>query len=269
MSLFSFFKKKKIEFQYESQGQTVQNNNANKIVNDLEFVDISKSIFATIPVQLAKDVDVHSRKVLEDKNQKFTFPLCPGIWDYSRMGYIIPAWTDIHIKANKAGSVILIGGNNKPTPFTNPYVMETHLMDGLFKFEGTPANAWNLPSPWRIFTNKKNISALVIPAVFHSKPEILENLYIVPGVVDYDNFHVVNFIFSIRKKCQFTIKAGEPLLHFIPFLNSDIICGYGPPTQEQEAASLYDPVVHENHFYRKKQQIKKSFELNELQDNKE
>lgn len=265
MSWFSFLKKRKIEFQYESQNNTTQNNALP--ANDLEFIDASKSIFATIPIRLAKDVDVYSRKILEERNQKFTFPLCPGIWDYSRMGYIIPAWTDIQIKANKAGCVVKIGGNNKSTPFTEPQIMDTTILDGMFRFENTPANAWNVPSPWKIFTNKKNISAFVIPAIYHTNPEILDNLYIVPGIVDYDDFHIVNFIFAVKKKCQIKIKAGEPLLHFIPFVNSDIVCGYGPPNPEQEAKSFYDPVVHETHFYRKKQQIKKSFELN--QDNKE
>lgn len=263
MSLFSFFKKPKIEFQHKPKEhqEEIHQNSITYQLNDLDFVDTTKSIFATVPVQLAKSVDVYSKKILEKRNQKFTFPVCPGIWDYSTMGYIIPAWTDIRIKANKAGSVVMIGGNNKPTPFANPHAMDTNILDGIFSFNDVPANAWNLPSPWKIFTNKKNISAFVLPAVYHTRPEILENLYIVPGVVDYDDFHIVNFIFSIRKKCQFTIKAGEPLLHFIPFLNSDIVCGYGPSNVEQEAIASYEPVIHESHFYRKKQQIKKTFEL--------
>jgi len=263
MSWFSFFKRNKTTFQHDSQQNHEDVVMSSAPVNDLEFVDISKTIFATNPVQLAKDVDVYSRSIVEAKGKKFTFPLCPGIWDYSRMGYIIPAWTDIRIKANKAGSIVLIGGNNKSTPFSNPYPMDFNIIDGYVNFNGTIPNAWNIPSPWKIFTKRKNISALLLPAFYHSSPEIFENLYIVPGVVDYDSFHVMNFICAIKNKCELTIRAGEPLLHFIPFVNSDIVCGYGPTSPEQEAECNYDPVVHQKQFYRKKQQIKKSYELNE------
>ena len=260
MSWLSFFKRRKIEFQHNN----IHHEHAEpRMVNDLEFIDYSKSIFATQPVKLAKDVEVYSRRIVEERGKKFTFPICPGINDYSRMGYIIPAWTDIHIKANRAGSTILLGGNGKSTPFDNPQIMETQILEGFFNFDGTQPNAWNVPSPWKIFLNRKNISALLLPAVYHSTAELLENLYVVPGVVDYDNFHTANFICAIRKKCEFTIKTGEPLLHFIPFVNDNIVCGYGPPNEEQDAEIKYDPVVHENHFYRKKQQVKKVFELTE------
>lgn len=256
----SFFKRRKVEFQYDN---TDQEQSQSRVVNDLEFIDYSRSIFATHPVQLAKDVEIYSRKIVEERGKKFTFPLCPGIYDYSKMGYIIPAWTDIHIKANRAGSTILIGGNGKNTPFDNPRMMDTDILEGFFNFEGTQPNAWNVSSPWKVFVNKKNISAFLLPAVYHSKFEIFDNLYVVPGVVDYGDFHIVNFICCIKKKCEFTIKTGEPLLHFIPFVNDNIVCGYGPPNEEQNAEINYDPIVHQNHFYRKKLQTKKVFELTE------
>lgn len=272
MSIFSFFKKKQ-EFQY-NPNDTVQElvestRYTSNNLNDLEFVDITNSIFATVPIQLAKDVPVSTREVVEKKGNKFTFPLCPGMWDYARMGYILPAWTDMHIKANKAGAAIVLGGGGKTTPFSNPYAMDPSIAEGLVSYNGVLENVYNFASPWRVFSNTKNISCLLLPAWFHARKEILDNIYFYPGVVDYDRFRAMNVIVSIMNKCTLTIKAGEPLLHIIPMYNEKIVCGYGPPTPAQTAESKYDPTVHTNHFYRKKQQVKKDYKLNEPENNEE
>ena len=95
-------------------------------------------------------------------------------------------------------------------------------------------------------------------------PQILDKLYFYPGVVDYDKFRTINPIVSVTKKCQLTIPVGEPLLHVIPLFNDKIVCGYGPPTPEQQGELVYDPTVHTNHFYRKKYQVKKSYSLEEV-----
>jgi hypothetical protein len=275
MSIFSFFKKKQPEFQYnplEVTADASENILISQPHNDLEFVDSSNAIYATVPIQLAKDVPIVTRNIVESQGKKFTFPLCPGMWDYSRMGYIMSAWTDFKIKANKAGVAFVVGGANRSSIFPPPFKMGTDISDGLFKFEGVVENVYNFQSPWRIFANTKNISCLLLPAYFHTDPEILENLYIYPGVVDYDRFRVVNMIASVKKKSTIHIKAGEPLLHIIPLFNDKIVCGYGPPTPEQEAELRYDPTMHTNHFYRKKMQPRKKdsdFALQNPQENKE
>lgn len=275
MSIFSFFKKKpKFEFQYDPNETVSDEQQSNSFVstpqNDLDFVDISNTIYATVPIRLAKDVPIVSREILESQGKKFTFPLCPGMWDLSRMGYIMSAWTDFKIKANKAGVVFVVGGGGKTAPFPPPYAMGTDITDGLIRYDGVSPNVYNFQSPWRIFANTKNISCMLLPAWFHMDPEILENLYIHPGVVDYDRFRVVNIIASIKKKCTIHIKAGEPLLHIIPMFNEKIVCGYGPPTSEQEAEIRYDPTMHTNHFYRKKMQTKKEgFDLQTPEETKQ
>ena len=265
MSIFSFFKRKpKFEFQYdpnESISEEYNNSFVSAKENDLEFVDASNTIYATIPFRLAKDVPVVSRDILESQGKKFTFPICPGMWDLARMGYLMSAWTDFKIKANKAGVAFLVGGNGKDTPFPPPMPMGTDISDGLIKFDGVPENVYNFQSPWRVFSKTKNISCILLPAWFHTNPEILENLHIYPGVVDYDKFRAINVIASVKRKCTIHIKAGEPLLHVIPMFNERIVCGYGPPTPEQEAEVRYDPNMHTSHFYRKKMQVKKEFGL--------
>jgi hypothetical protein len=52
----------------------------------------------------------------------------------------------------------------------------------------------------------------------------------------------------------------------IPFYNRHIECGYGPPNIEQKSILSYDPKIHENQFYRKNHNIKKSFTLDRVEE---
>lgn len=273
MSLFSFFRSKKsVDSQYNEAPATPEQSPKNE--NDFTFVDETKTIYVTHPVMRAKDVPVYTKGVRDKKKEEFSFPLCPGMWDYSTMGYIIPSWTTYHIKANRAGIVTVLGGGTviKGTPFRDPIQMDHSLIDGYVDFENVIPNAYNFMSPWKVFSNTKNISMLILPATYHSKPELFENLFICPGVVDYDSFRVLNFICAIRKKCEFTIHPGDPLLHVIPFYNSEFSAGYGPISEEQEAEIKYNPIWHEKSVYKKKMKVKKTFVLDKSakkQENKE
>lgn len=268
MSIFNFFRKKKYEDEFNNETEINKVSNQQVIelekTTQLEFIDSSELVFDSLPITMAKDVPVNSRKIVEDKGEKFVFPLCPGMFDYSKLGYILPAWSDFHFKANKAGVVGIIGGNNKTSPFREPSKMNKDIVEGLFKIEDNiPLVPFNLNSPWKVFSYDKNISALLLPAWFHSDPELLDKFYIYPGIVDYDTFHVMNVILAARKKCEYTIKAGDPLLHIIPIYNKDIRCGYGPPTIEQKSKINYDPKIHETQFYRKNHNAKKNYKLEE------
>jgi len=272
MNLFKFFKREN-SFQKESESFDLEkeiNDASNSSViegikrNQIEFVDSSKLVFSSLPISLAKDIDVNCRKKIEESGGKFTFPICPGMFDYSKLGYIMPAWTDIHFKANKAGVVAFSGGGKKKTNFIQPVRMNPELVTGLFDLQdGIPLSPYNLGSPWKIFSYDKDISALLLPAWYHSSVEFLENFYVYPGIVDYSTFNVCNVILAPRRKMEYTIKSGEPLLHIIPIYNKNISCGYGPPTIEQESLINYDPVFHRNQYYRKNHSRKKTFNLEE------
>lgn len=270
MSIFNFFKKKQEPQVFEELNIEEEINKVAEVPqkkeikgkNQLEFVDSSKLVFASLPIQLAKDVPVSSKASIEQSGQKFTFPFCPGMFDYSRVGYIVPSWTDFHFKVNKAGSVAIIGGNKKQSPFNPPVPMESSIVTGLFKLQDKiPLRPYNLNSPWKVFSNDPDISAFLLPAWYHADPELLDNFYFYPGIVDYNTFHTMNVILAPRKRFEYTIKAGDPLLHVIPFYSKNIKCGYGPPTIEQESLLRYDPTWHEKQFYRKNHMTKKTYKL--------
>lgn len=246
MNFFNFFKKEK---------------------EDLQFIDITEdsSIYSHFPPILAKNVKPFIKEIQENVFGSYDFPGCPGMHDYSRIGYIIPAWTDFHIKANKAGHIAIAGCRGEDflkriPPVGQPLQMDPKMTHGMFEIkDNIEPCSWNFPSPWRVQA-KQNLSALVMPALYHST--FLDDLYVYPGIIDYNNFHILNFICSPKRACEVEIKAGSPLLHVIPFYtNKTIVASYGPGNREMKDAMMISPRMWEHNFYRKYFMIKKRFKI--------
>ena len=232
---------------------------------DFKFAEIADGVvYPHYPPVLAKDIKP-LKEFQEQKYNEYKFPGCPGMHDYSRLGYIIPAWSNIHIKANKAGFIGAVGSvgedaMRRGTSLRQPQNMDNTITDGLFeKKDGVVNQILNFPAPWKIHSNK-NISCLLLPAFFHSN--FLDDLYVYPGVVDYKGFNTINFIVSPKRQCELHIKAGDPLLHVIPFItNQDIVASYGPSTQYENDYSKILRWYHDTNFYRRYYMIRKKFKL--------
>lgn len=234
---------------------------------DLEFVDYSRAIYPHFPVQRARDVKPNGIiEMQKNKYGRFMFPLCPGMMDYSQLGYIIPAWVDMHIKANKAGVVSFIGSAERGTHgMHSPTRMKEALIDGFMQpSDGVPLTVLKFDSPWRIFARGK-ISALLLPPIYHAK--YLDDIHVWPGVVDYKNFTACNFICSPKRDCEVHIKSGDPLMQVIPFWTKDIQAGYGPGTDYQIDAAKNSMPGDDKQYYRKNQMINKTFDLDEDKGN--
>lgn len=227
---------------------------------DIEFVDTKRLTYHNFSVERAVDVPTNTRKVQQDKYGKHFMPMCPGISDYAQYGYIIPAWVDIHIMANKAGVSWYIGdrGPRGDRGFDNAVPMDEKFIEGAFTPVGIKPSAMLFPSPWKIFT-QKNISAMLMPAFYHST--FLEDLYVFPGLVDYKNFHVANFICMPKRECTIHIKAGDPLLHVIPFLNKDISASVGPASDARIDKTGNLIPGDDKQYYRKFMAVKKKFSM--------
>lgn len=219
-------------------------------VPDIEFVDTTRRAYTYHPIELAKNTPSHFAQHQIEKYGSFKFAHCPGMADYKNYGYIITAWDDIHIMANKSGSLAHVGGgeDKRPTPFAQPRQMAKDIADGVFDPVGVPYEVIHIGSPWKIMVNNDAVSVLAMPAFFHS--DFHDDLYVYPGIVDYGNFCEINFIFSPKRECNLTIKAGTPLLHVIPFNPQKISAGYGPPTEfQQDKSDSYISTAKQ--FYRK------------------
>jgi hypothetical protein len=201
---------------------------------------------------------VEARRVIPEwmkpqiKNKDVKFARCPGMFDYAQVGYIIPAWCDIHIKVNKQGVMIRL---DKVPKSLDSAKMDFKVVDGLAKVKDSGfKSVTKIPSPWSIQT-KKGYSAYVVPAIFHSK--FLDKLYVYHGVVDYDDFNVVNFPFTALEECEFTIWAGEPLLQIIPFKREDTTAEVGKASEEEKDLYNYrfystKPALYRKEFHKPK-----------------
>lgn len=217
--------------------------------HDIEFIDTTRLVYQMHPIELAKPIRPFFYKDMMQKYGEYHFARCPGMIDLKNYGYIIPAWDDIHIMANKAGSVVHVGGGSRPSPFLKARQMDARVVDGFFHPDGVPMQIWHVGSPWSIFVHNKNVSAAVMPAFYHSP--FLEDLQVFPGLVDYnEKFTTINFIFAAKRPCEMTIKVGTPLLQVLPFESKNLTAGYGPADDYQidQAKSIFSSTKQ---FYRK------------------
>lgn len=241
-------------------------------VPDLQFIDVTGAnggpdiVYPHYPPVLAKDVKPLKEHQEKKYDGEWTFAQCPGMFDYSRMGYIIPAWSNFHIKANKAGTVGIAGsigdeGKKRTTNIPQPKPMDSKIVDGCFELQnGISPFVWNFPGAWKVM-GKGNVSALLLPPVYHN-PSFLNDLYMYPGVVDYNGFTTINFIVSPKRECEIEIKAGDPVMHVIPFItNKTITASYGPSTKEQNDYNALLKWFHEFNFYRRFYMIRKKYKL--------
>lgn len=224
---------------------------------DMKFTDVSRKVYQMHPVVPARDVPTHFQKKQQDKYKKFPFAHCPGMIDLKNYGYIIPAWDDIHIMANKAGVSATMGGARSRDAVYDPTIkrMALDIADGIIQPAGIDLHVLHISNPWNIIVKNKSISAALMPAFFHSP--FLDDLYVYPGIVDYNNFTTASFIFSPRRECRLTIKAGTPLMHVLPFEVSTIKAGYGP-ADEYEKDLVHSTFSNAKHFYRKYLNVKKN-----------
>ena len=227
---------------------------------DLEFIDTLRMSYLTHPIQKAADVKPRTFEHQKKNYGKHILPHCPGMHAYAELGYIVPAWVDMHILANPAGVVWRIGSESRGGRGFEPgRPMDAKSLEPQFEVQdGIPPSVINFGSPWSVFA-AKDISCMIMPAYFHA--DFLEDIHVIPGIVDYQKFHTMNFICMPKRKCKVHIKAGDPLLHVIPIYNKKIVAGYGPGTDTQLDETRNEIPDDTAQYYRRNQMTKKEFNL--------
>ena len=205
-------------------------------------------------IKLAREVKPEWLK--KQKGSEHKFSSCPGMDDWLKAGYIIPAWTDIHIKANSAGLIVKFthSGDYPPAnPMADQFVKGIIDTDDDVKF-----CAYKLPTPWAVFA-KAGYSAHVLPALFHSP--FLRDLFLYPGTVDYDSYSTINVMFSPIRECDIKIPAGTPLLQVIPFKREDISAEYKTGSDNERLKHKFQFPTRVVSAYRKFFHKKKNYSL--------
>lgn len=241
--------------------------------SDIDFIDRGNAVAhdPKICVKRAVDVEPFFREDQKNITSEYQFPKCPGMLDYSRIGYIIPAWSHIHIKANSAGIVTLYNTYErlkmsnqevvkKPLVPATPF--DSNIIKGMFpEPEKFPVMLYNFNTPWNIRC-RKGLSVILMPAFYHCRH--LEDLFVVPGIVDYSSpFQTINFIAGPRKAKEIHILPGEPLIHCIPIPTETIVATYGKRADYKTdiVDTAFDPYRIVKQWYAKYYKVPKKYKL--------
>jgi hypothetical protein len=232
--------------------------------DDIEFIDFMENParHELTRIKLTSEVSPHFKEDQIREHGEFHFRKCPGMFDYSRMGYIMPAWNDMEFIFNKAGIAGVIGSpdSQRKMPLDIAHFNPTHSYNLVPPNEdGSPTKFFNLTSPWKVRT-KPHIHMLIVPAFFHNAN--LRDFHIMPGVIEYGNgFNTLNFILSFKKYGTYRISAGDPLYQIIPFAGNNFTASYGLNSDYNSKINDMEWFVGVNNFYRKFHHVKKKFKL--------
>lgn len=197
-------------------------------------------------------------KWMNNQTAAFSYANCPGMSDYATAGYVVTAHTDISIKANKMGVVVITLPSACDNSRLQPAAFEYKLVEGMVNIDKVKPYAGKVPLPW-MMQSRKGYSAYVLPPLMHA--DYLDKIFVYPGIIDCDEYHTLNFVFSPIKECEFTIYAGTPLLHVIPFKREVITAECDKASMEEVDRHLFGFTSRIKHYYRKYFHKKKSFTM--------
>lgn len=233
--------------------------------DDIEFLDYSENAarHELSRIKLANEVPVFFKNDQIETYNDFHFRKCPGMFEYSRLGYIMPAWRDMEFLVNKAGTAGVLGqpDNGRKQKVEMVHFDPAHVkhMIPYNEDESKPKEVWNIASPWKIRT-KPGIQMIILPAYYHNPN--LANFNIFPGTIEYGlNFHTFNLILNFKTFGKFKIAAGEPLYHIIPTYGRDFKASYGLNSDYKSSVTDEEWFIVSKNFYRRFHAVKKKFKL--------
>jgi len=163
-----------------------------------------------------------------------TVKRCPGIFDFLRAGYIVPAWSDFLVRWDGTNnpaifeeSVAMKEISNKSFTIQHSAYFENDINYEYPQAEGAPflndscKDILKLITPWCVDTSE-GISLLFLQPYYHNSTDIT----IMPGMLDTDieyinNKHISIFLKINSPNKDIFIERGTPLLQVIPFKRTD------------------------------------------------
>ena len=164
--------------------------------------------------QMPTFTDKQKHKIDSDQ----TIKACPGIGDYMKTGFIIPAWCDMEIIPSQDGQMV-------ETRYSDPeYNSAFHPADQVHNEVSSVMQKFGVKSavkldcPWKIW-QPKDWSLLYLPMFFFEG----RNYEAIPGVIDHDLGALISPINIMLLEKKITkIKLGEPLVQVVPIKREKI-----------------------------------------------
>ncbi len=170
--------------------------------------------------EMLPDAWTNLQGVYHLQNQEMkTARICPALGEWMDMGYILRAHCDIEVQlldnmpaVNHVPCRVVYSDPKYNTEGFGPIQIGKLLPD--YEFRGVV----KLQHPWWVKT-APGYSCLLIPLLYWNQP-----FHAVPGVLDTDICHMdfpINIM--VKKKKDFVIKLGDPLVQIIPFKKESIV----------------------------------------------
>ena len=140
-----------------------------------------------------------------------TVKRCPAIVDLITQGFIIPMWADFLIQRDME----TLEWDNKNFPYGIEFHGKEQILGWNLKKTDFPEGV-KFINPWRIYTPKGYSVIFMTPTYQFEK-----RFTVLPGIVETDSYHHVNFPSIWHTTKDAIINRGTPFIQVIPFKRDD------------------------------------------------
>ena len=204
----------------------------NKLINEIEFIALDKHAFEICPKPFPasqglptwwKDATPYikgednpdgKKLIIKNAETNASFKKCTPMLDMLTSGYIIPLWSDVHVKINN--NLPEISWRVSKNVFELHPGQEVEIPDGYQKTTFKFLNQWTPKLP-------KGYSALIIPCPGY------QNLPFRPisAIIDYDKTtHALFPPVYLKENFEGIVEKGTPMFQIIPFKRNNWISSF-------------------------------------------
>lgn len=152
-----------------------------------------------------------------------TVKRCPAIIDLITEGFVIPMWCDYLLQRNKNE----LEWDNKDFKYGIEFHPNEQIHNWNLKRADFPEGV-KFVNPWRIYT-PPGYSVIFLPPYYQFE----KRFTVLPGVVETDKYHHVNFPSIIHTTKDLIIERGTPFIQVIPFKRDSFDLDVGEMSEEQ------------------------------------
>lgn len=145
------------------------------------------------------------------KHTSGTVKRCPAIVDLLTEGFIIPMWCDFLVQRDME----TLEWDNKNFPYGIEFHNKKQITGWNLKKTDFPEGV-KFTNPWRIYTPKGYSVMFMTPTYQFEK-----RFTVLPGIVETDSYHHINFPSIWHTTKDAIIKRGTPFIQVIPFKRDD------------------------------------------------
>jgi hypothetical protein len=177
-------------------------------------IDRASRFFPKEITALNREVEIPDKKT-NIPYKASTLKNCDALREIFRGGIIIPFWTDLICKPAS-----FLRKETNLTLMSPPFTAEPHPK---IQFPGIFDSSIHIKliSPWKI-REKTGVQFLFSSATWNLH-KFVDKFVVLPGVVSYNYMSGTNInIFIYKTSADFTIEAGQPLVHIYPLTENKI-----------------------------------------------